>query len=162
MCAARVSQVNLSSMLKEKLITLELKGDSKLEVITGLVDLLAKSGKIKNKKACVKSILDRERLGSTGIGNGVAIPHAKSKSVRDFLLAFARKDDGIDFGALDGEKTYLFFTLASPEAEVGGHLKILAEISRLMKDKFIVDLLRKAGTKKEILKVISHLKSNPP
>ena len=62
---------------------------------------------------------------------------------------------GIDFGALDGEKTYLFFVLISPEANIGGHLKILAEVSRLVKDKFIVDRLKAALDKKEILKVIS-------
>jgi PTS system fructose-specific IIC component len=74
--------------------------------------------------------------------------------VKDFLVAFARTDEGMDFGALDGEKTYVFFALASPAAEVGGHLKILAEISRLVRDKFIVDLLRRATDKGEILKTI--------
>jgi fructose-specific phosphotransferase system IIA component len=161
MSAQRASEITLSRLLKEKFINLELQGTDKSEVIAELVDLVAKSGKIKNKKACVRSVLEREKLGSTGIGNGVAIPHAKSKSVRDFILAFARKDDGIDFGALDGEKTYLFFTLASPEDEVGGHLKILAEISRLVKDKFIVDLLRRAKNKKEIVKIVSGISSQP-
>jgi fructose-specific phosphotransferase system IIA component len=161
MSAQRASEITLSRLLKEKFVNLELQGNDKSEVITELVDLVAKSGKIQNKKACARSVLEREKLGSTGIGNGVAIPHARSKSVRDFILAFARKDDGIDFGALDGEKTYLFFTLASPEDEVGGHLKILAEISRLVKDKFIVDLLRRAKNKKEILKIVSGINSQP-
>lgn len=148
-------EINLSSLLQEKLINLEFKGKNKKEIIEELVDLIARSGKLKNKKAFLKAILEREKLGSTGLGNGVAIPHAKSKVVKDFVLVFGRRDSGIDFGALDGEKTYLFFSLASPEEEVGGHLKVLSEIARLIKDKFIVEGLKKAQTKKDIIKIIS-------
>jgi PTS system fructose-specific IIA component/PTS system nitrogen regulatory IIA component len=151
----------LSKLLNEKLIDLELQGAKKNEVIAELIDLLSKSRKVRNKKAYLKAVMEREKLGSTGIGNGVAIPHAKAEGVGAFLLAFARKDAGIDFGALDGEKTYLFFALASPKNEVGGHLKILAEISRLVKDKFIVDLLKKAKAKKEIVKIISDAQKGP-
>ena len=154
MTTVKAKEVKLVKLLKEKCINLELKGRDKKEVIGELVELIAKSGKLKNKKIFFKTIMSRERLGSTGIGNGVAIPHAKSEAVRDFILVFARKNEGIDFGALDGEKTYLFFALASPEDEVGEHLKILAEISRLVKDKFIVDLLRKTEDKKKILKLL--------
>ncbi|MCX5694971.1 MAG: PTS sugar transporter subunit IIA [Candidatus Omnitrophica bacterium] len=148
-------EIKLSNLLKEKLVNLDLKGKNKKQIIAELVELIAKSGKLNNKKAFFKIIVNREKLGSTGIGNGVAIPHGRSKEIRDFVLVFARKSEGIDFGALDGEKTYLFFALASPEAEVGGHLKILAEISRLFKDKFIVDLLKKAEDKPKVLKIIS-------
>jgi len=148
-------EIKLSSLLQEKLINLELKGKNKKEIIEELVELVARSSKLKNKKAFLKSILEREKLGSTGIGNGVAIPHAKSKVVRDFVLVFARKDGGIDFGALDGERTYLFFSLASPEEEVGGHLKILSEIARLIKDKFIVDSLKGSKTKKDVIRAVS-------
>jgi len=148
--------IKLSVLLKEKHIDLELKEHSKKKLLTELVDLAsASSEKIKDPKEFLGALIKREKLGSTGIGNGVAIPHAKSDSVRDFVLAFARHKEGVDFGALDGEKTYLFFVLASPQDNVGGHLKILAEISRLVKDKFIVELLKRAETKKEILKIIS-------
>ena len=148
-------EINLSSLLQEKLINLEFKGKDKKEIIEELVELIAKSGKLKNKKAFLKAILEREKLGSTGLGNGVAIPHAKSKVVKGFVLVFGRMDNGIDFGALDGERTYLFFSLASPEEEVGGHLKVLSEIARLIKDKFIVERLKKAQTKKDIIRIIS-------
>jgi len=148
-------EIKLSSLLKEKCIDLQIKGNTKKEVIENLVELISQSKKLKNKKEFLKEIIKREKLGSTGIGGGVAIPHAKSKAVHSFVLGFARKDEGIDFGALDGEKTYLFFILASPMNEVGRHLKILAEISRLIKDKFIVYRLKKAKDKKEILRIIS-------
>jgi len=153
--------IKLYKSLKENLIDLELQGKNKNEIISELVELLSKSRKIRNKKLFFKAMLEREKLGSTGIGNGVAIPHAKSEGVGDFIIAFARKDTGIDFGALDGEKTYLFFALASSKNEVGGHLKVLAEISHLVRDKFIVELLRRAQNKKEILKIISDIEKHP-
>ena len=149
-----VTDVRLSSILKEKYLLLSLKEKSKNKVIAELVELLAQSGKLKDKKNFYNAIVKREKLGSTGIGNGVAIPHAKSQKAESFVIAFARHNEGIDFGALDGEKTHLFFILASPEADVGGHLKILADISRLVKDRFIVDRLKSAKDKKEILKII--------
>lgn len=146
--------LKVSELLKEKFIHLGLKGKNKKEIITELAGLIAQAGKIRNKQAIFKAIMERERLGSTGIGKGVAIPHLKFQGARDFVLIFSRKNEGVDFGALDGEKTYLFFALASPKAEVGGHLKILAEISRLMADKFIVERLRKANDAKEIMRII--------
>ncbi len=149
-----VADVKLSDILKEKFICLALKEKSKNKVIAELVELISLSGKLKDKKIFYNAILKREKLGSTGIGNGVGIPHAKSGKVDGFIIAFGRHLSGIDFGALDGEKTYLFFILASPEADVGGHLKILADISRLVKDKFIIERLKNARDKKEILKVI--------
>ncbi len=152
---ANKQEPGLLKYLKDKYINLDLKGDTKKEIVEELVDLIAESGKLKDKKALISVILKREKLGSTGIGNGVAIPHAKSDKIKNFILAFARKREGLDYGALDGEKTYLFFLLASPESNVGGHLKILSNISRLVKDKFIVDRLKRAVDKKEILKIVS-------
>jgi len=154
-------EINLINLLKEKFINLKLEGTNKKEVISELSAIIAQSNNLKNKKIFFNAIIEREGLGSTGIGNGVAIPHAKTTAAKKFILGFARKGDGMDFGALDGEKTYLFFILASPKEEVGGHLKILAEISRLVKDKFIVDLLKRAKDKKEVLKIISSVQSQP-
>ncbi|MCX7927812.1 MAG: PTS sugar transporter subunit IIA [Candidatus Omnitrophica bacterium] len=147
--------IKIATLLKEKYINLSLKEKTKNKVIVELVNLIAQSGKIKDRRAVANMLLKRERLGSTGIGNGVAIPHAKSPKVVDFVLGFGRHQEGIDFGALDGEKTHLFFILASPENEVGAHLKILADISHLVKDKFIVERLKAARDKKEIIRLIS-------
>lgn len=161
MSVKKSKEIKLSNLLKEKFIALDLKGGDKKKVLGELTELIAQSKKIKSKKVFFNCLMEREELGSTGIGSGVAIPHAKTKAVNDFILAFARKDEGMDFGALDGEKTYVFFVLASPKEQVGGHLKILAEISRLVRDKFIVDLLRRAENKKEIIKVISEAEKIP-
>ena len=151
----KAKDVKISNLLKDKFIDLALKETDKKKVIAELVELIAKSKKLTNKKSFLKAIQERENLGSTGIGGGVAIPHSKSEAIRDFILVFARSERGIDFGALDGEQTFLFFALASPKNEVGGHLKILAEISRLVKDKFTVELLKKAKDRQEIIKIIT-------
>lgn len=156
-----LQDIRVSVLLKEKFINLSLKGRDKKKVIAELVELIADSKKLTNKKAFLKAILEREKLGSTGIGAGVAIPHAKAAVVRDFVLVFARSSAGINFGALDGEKTFLFFALASPKNEVGGHLKILSEISHLVKDKFTIELLKNAKDKQEILKIISRMERRP-
>lgn len=152
---SKAREISLSSLLKEKYINLSLKSADKKKILLELAEEVAKSSKLKDKKSFVKTLLERERLGSTGIGNGVAIPHAKLDEVKDFILVFGRKEEGVDFGALDGEKTFLFFVLASPKNEVGGHLKIMSKISRLVKDKFVVDRLRKAKNEKEILEIVS-------
>lgn len=153
--------IKLHRLLNEKLIELDLREKNKAKLIRGLVDLAAKSGKLKDKKVFLRAILEREKMGSTGIGNGVAIPHAKSKAVKGLVLAFARSGEGLDFGALDGEKVHLFFMLASAEALVGEHLKILAKISYLIKDKFTLESLKLAGNKKEVLKIISSFENQP-
>lgn len=149
--------IRLSGLLKEKFIDLNLQQYSKKKIIAELVEIIAGSKKLTDKKVFFLDMQSREKLGSTAIGDGVAIPHAKSEAIKGFILVFARKDQGIDFDSLDGEKTFLFFALASPKDEIGMHLKILSEISRLVKDKFTVELLKKAGDKKEVLKIIAEM-----
>lgn len=157
MTTKKNQNIRLSDLLREKFIVLDLQQCSKKKIITELVEIIARSKKLTDKKVFFRVMESREKLGSTAIGDGVAIPHAKSEAVKGFILVFARKEQGIDFDALDGEKTFLFFALASPKDEIGMHLKILSEISRLVKDKFTVELLKKAKDKKEILKIISEM-----
>ncbi|MDO8535580.1 MAG: PTS sugar transporter subunit IIA [Candidatus Omnitrophota bacterium] len=152
--------IKLSSLLKENLIELELEGKDKSEIIDELVEIITKSGKAKNKKALASAILARENLGSTAIGNGVAVPHAKIDGIKQTVLAFGRSGVGVDFNSLDGEKTHLFFMLISPKEDIGAHLKILAKISHLIKDRFMVGLFKKAKSKKEVLSVIATLEKS--
>jgi fructose-specific phosphotransferase system IIA component len=147
--------IKLPDLLKEKYIELDLKGKEKTKLITELVNIVVKLSRIKDGKVLFKAILEREKLGSTAIGNGVAIPHAKIKGVKKPLLILGRSAEGVDFDALDGEKTYLFFMLISPKEKVGLHLKILAKISHVVKDKFIVERLKKIKDKHEVFEIIS-------
>jgi len=153
--AAKHRDIKLPDLLKEKYIELDLKEKQKTKLIAELIDIVVKPSRIKDKKALFKAILEREKLGSTAIGNGVAIPHAKIKGVKKPLLILGRSVQGVHFDSLDGEKTYLFFMLFSPQEEVGPHLKILAKISHLVKDKFMVERLKKIKDKHEVFEIIS-------
>ncbi|MFH1459251.1 MAG: PTS sugar transporter subunit IIA [Candidatus Omnitrophota bacterium] len=146
--------MKIMDFLKEKAITANLKATTKEEVIEELVELLSCAQPIKHKEKLVKILLEREALGSTGIGQGVAIPHGKSDNMKELIAAFGISQRGVDFNSLDGEPVYLFFLLVAPEDSAGPHLKALARISRILKDKYFRETLRGSPDEKAILKVI--------
>ena len=135
-------------------ITTNLEAMDKESVISELVELLAKTQSIRDKEKLVKSLLEREALGSTGIGQGVAIPHCKSESVKELVAAFGISHKGVNFESLDGEPAYIFFLLVAPQDTTGPHLKALARISRLLKDKYFRDTLKAAADEKELFRII--------
>ena len=146
--------MKIMEFLNKKAVTASLKSADKEGVVRELVDLLARAEEIKSKEELVKAILTRESLGSTGIGQGIGIPHAKSQNVKNLVAAFGLSQRGVNFDSLDGEPVYIFFLLIAPEESAGPHLKALARISRMLKDKYFRELLRKAKDEKEILRVI--------
>lgn len=135
-------------------ITTNLEAMDKESVISELVELLAKTQSIRDKEKLVKSLLEREALGSTGIGQGVAIPHCKSESVKELVAAFGISHKGVNFESLDGEPAYIFFLLVAPQDTTGPHLKALARISRLLKDKYFRDALKATADEKELFRII--------
>ena len=146
--------MKIIDFLKEKAISSHLKSKEKRGVIEELTDLLVQAGEIEDKEEIMKVLLDREKLGSTGIGEGVAIPHAKSNAVRELVAAFGRSPQGIEFDALDGKPAYLFFLLVAPIDSTGPHLKALARLSRILKDKDFREALKKAETVEELFRLI--------
>lgn len=146
--------MNIMDFLNPKAISVELKAKNKKEVITELTELLVKTGEIKDKSGIVKILLERESLGSTGIGQGIAIPHGKSAKVKNLVAAFGISKEGVEFESLDGEPVHIFFLLVAPVDSAGPHLKALARISRLLKDRFFRETLRNARTKEEIVEII--------
>ncbi len=102
----------------------------------------------------VKVLLERERLGSTGIGGGIGIPHGKLKSLDTLALGFGLSRDGVDFESMDGRPTHIFFLLVTPENSTGLHLKVLARISRILKNDLFKQKLLKAGSSEEIHRII--------
>ncbi len=146
--------VNLLDFLPLPAIQIDLKSQTKKEVLKELVGALAEAHGIKNSGSILEALQEREELGSTGIGQGIAIPHGKSESVGKVVAALGISKRGIDFDALDGEPVYLFFMLVAPSNAAGIHLKILAKISRLLKDKFFRQALREAKNSEEALKLI--------
>lgn len=140
--------------LNEKAVIASIKSSTKEGVIRELVDALAKAEGLRNKEELVRVLLNRENLGSTGIGQGVGIPHAKTNVVKKLVAAFGLCSQGVNFDALDGEPVYIFFLLVAPEDSAGPHLKALARISRLLKDKFFRESLKSLTDEKAILKLI--------
>ena len=154
--------MKIVDFLNEKAITANIKATNKEGIIRELVDLLAKAEGIKNKEELVKILLNRETLGSTGIGQGVGIPHGKTNAVKKLVAAFGICHQGVNFDALDGEPVYIFFLLVAPEDSAGPHLKALARISRLLKDKFFRESLKSLSDDKAILKLIREEDAKKP
>ena len=148
--------MRMVDFLNEKAISADLKSKDKNSAIKELTDLLVKSGQLKprDKDAVVKVLLNREALGSTGIGQGVAIPHGKCEYVSELIGAFGISKSGIKFDSLDGELAYIFFLLLAPIESSGPHLKALARISKLLKDKYFRDSLKGADSEKSLIKII--------
>ncbi len=148
--------MKIMDFLNKKAISADLKAVDKESAIKELVDLLVKADAITAKKEeIVKILMARESLGSTGIGQGIGIPHGKSPYIKSLIAAFGLSKKGIDFESLDGEPAYIFFLLLAPEESAGPHLKALARISRLLKDKYVREMLKKAETEKGIIRIIT-------
>ena len=147
--------MKIMDFLSKKAVSANLKATDKESVIKELVELLRKAGDIKNKDVLVETLMSREALGSTGIGQGIGIPHGKSPSVSRLTAAFGISHTGVDFDSLDGEPVYIFFLLVAPVDSAGPHLKALARISRLLKDKYFRDKLRSVEDDKELIKIIT-------
>ena len=154
--------MKIMEFLNEKAISSNLKSTDKDGVIREMIDLLAKAEGIRNKDEIARILLARESLGSTGIGLGIGIPHGKSNVVKGLVAAFGISKRGIDFDALDGEPVYIIFLLIAPEDSAGPHLKALARISRLLKDKYFRDFLRQQTDEKAIFKAIKDEDSKKP
>ncbi|MDQ7782807.1 MAG: PTS sugar transporter subunit IIA [Desulfomonilaceae bacterium] len=135
-------------------IIASLKAGSKEEVLMELVEPVAKANPNMNKAGLIKTLIERENLGSTGIGGGVAIPHGKFEGLKELAGVFGRSASGIDFSSMDNQPAHLFFLLVAPKNSAGDHLKALARISRLLKDPLLKRGLRQADTADEIYGIL--------
>lgn len=149
--------MKIMEFLSKRAILTDIKSAKKEEVIKELVEALMNSGDIDKRcrNKLTEALMARESLGSTAIGQGVAIPHAKTDCVSKLVAAFGLSKKGVDFDSLDGEPAYIFFLLIAPQDSAGPHLKALARISRLLKDKFFRDSLRACIDDKSIVKIIN-------
>ena len=154
--------MKIVEFLNEKAVSADLKATTKDAALRELVEVLAKAEGIKNQADLVKVLMSRESLGSTGIGQGVGIPHAKTNSVKKLVAALGISTNGVNFDALDGELVHIFFLLVAPEDSAGPHLKGLARISRLLKDKHFRDSLKVLKDEKAILKLIREEDAKKP
>lgn len=132
-----------------------LVGRDKNAVLQELAAQLVAHHNSLDEKQVLKVFLEREKISTTAIGEGVAIPHGKLPGVQGVMGVFARSQDGVDFASLDGELTHLFFALVAPEGAAADHLKALARISRLLKDAAFRHRLIKGGTREELFAIIA-------
>jgi PTS system nitrogen regulatory IIA component len=146
--------MKLIDFLSVDTISVDMKAQSKKEALQEICQLLAGSKKLADPDKMVGVLMEREALGSTGIGQGIAIPHGKTDIVTQQVAALGLSKRGVDFDALDGEPVYIFFLLIAPKEAAGEQLKALAKISRLLKDKFFRQALRDAKTPQEALNII--------
>lgn len=146
--------MKLSELIDEDYILPELKAKDKKEVLEELVDALVRREPSIDKKALVKVLLERERLGSTGIGDGVAIPHGKFHGITHPIITLGRSRKGLDFESMDGEPAFLFFLLVAPENSASIHLKALAKIAKILKNSSFRKVLMEAPGKRELYQMI--------
>ena len=146
--------MKVTEFLDIKGINLDLQASEKQEILKELVDVLADVKDIGDKKIILKALLERESLGSTGIGQGIAIPHGKTDKIKELVSVLAISKKGVNFEALDGENVYIFFLLVAPKDAAGPHLKALAQISRMLRDTYFCDLLRRCETPEQVYDLI--------
>lgn len=148
--------MKIGEILCSKAVSSDLKGKNKEEIVKELVALLVHSGSVdkKHKSKLVEILMAREALGSTAIGQGVAIPHGKCEYVDKLIAGLGISRAGVDFDSLDGEPAFIFFLLVAPIDSAGPHLKALAKISRLLKDKYFRDRLKQSRDEKTIIELI--------
>ncbi len=139
--------------LHDEAIIIGLKASRKVEVIQELATPVAELTGV-DRELLVRVLMERERLGSTGIGGGIGIPHGKLKELDAPVLAFGLSHQGVDFESMDGRPTYIFFLLLTPDDSAGLHLKLLASISKLLKQEAIKEQLMKVKSPLDVIKII--------
>ena len=142
--------MKISDVLEVELISNKIPGTDKEEVLNNMIELVSKSSKVRDKEKIRDAIFNRERIMSTGVGKGFAIPHGKTDGITDMVAAFRITENEIDFESLDGEPVRLIFLLVGKENLVGPHLKLLSRISRLLNSEDFRTKLLNAKSPQEI------------
>ncbi|MCD6271580.1 MAG: PTS sugar transporter subunit IIA [Deltaproteobacteria bacterium] len=145
--------MKILDVLKKEAILADLKAKDKKGILEELVTPVARIANL-NRDDLIRVLLEREGLGSTGIGGGIGIPHGKMKGLDNLVVGFGLSKKGIDFESIDGRLSYIFFLLITPEDSTGLHLKALARISRILKNDLFKESLLRASNRDEIYKII--------
>ena len=154
--------VALKELLRGELIIADIQAIDKAGVIREFAAHLYAAGKVRDADELIRVLLEREAMGSTGIGDGVAIPHGKLHGMNDVIVAFGRSHRGVDFQSLDDKPAYLFFLLVTPQESPGEHLKMLARISRILKNPALRERLRTVPDGGELHRLILEEDSKYP
>jgi fructose-specific phosphotransferase system IIA component len=149
--------MKLSKFCDESLVKFNLDATTKDEVITELVALAATSNMIKDHDQLLEDVRERENLVTTGVGYGVAFPHAKTRSAKGIVIAFGTSKKGINFDAMDHRPVNLFFLIAAPEDAIGAHLNVMARLSYLMKSEDNREKLLAATSPGDVLALMDNI-----
>ncbi len=145
--------MKLTEILKLERIVIDFKGSTKVEILNEMIDSFVGDSRVLDIETVRSVVLEREKIMSTGVGNGFAIPHGKTNMVSEMVAAFGLMKNPIEFEALDNEPVNLIFLLVGKEDAVGQHLKMLSRISRIMNQKTIREKLANAESSEEILQI---------
>ncbi|MEI6634099.1 MAG: PTS sugar transporter subunit IIA [Chlamydiota bacterium] len=145
----------LTQLLTPRLIQIGLRNRDKRGIVEELVGILVAAGKVADKNLLVDATMAREAEGSTGLERGIAVPHCKTDAVRELTCSLAVSPEGIDFDAMDGKPSHIFFFLAAPTGMSGPHVKALANIAKLSESGEFLENLRAAPTPEEAFRLIS-------
>ena len=146
--------MKFSELINKNYIIPEFKGSTKKQVLEELVEALASINVEIDKVVLLNALLEREKLGSTGIGDGVAIPHGKLNGLDNIILLFGKSGQGVDFDAIDRKPVCMVFLLVAPADSAGLHLKALARLSRMLREKEFKNRLLIASDSEALLKII--------
>ena len=145
--------MTLLDLLSEDVIKVPLSGSTKREVLRELLDTLNEAGKVAEYDQAMDAVLLRESQGSTGLEAGIAVPHAKTDAVADIALALGIHPTGIEFEALDGNPSQLFFMILAPPSQAGKHIEILSEIAKISRSPAFLRSLVRSVTPGEVLEL---------
>jgi len=145
--------MKILDVLPKDAILADLKAQDKKGILEELVEPISRLKEV-NREELVRVLMERERLGSTGIGSGIGIPHGKLKDLDGLVLGFGLSRKGVDFESMDNRPTHIFFLLVTPENSTGLHLKLLARISKILKHDPFRERLLKAADREEIYAII--------
>ena len=152
----------MKELLQGDLVIADIKAIDKVGVLREFAAHVLAAGKVLDVEELLRVLLAREAMGSTGIGDGVAIPHGKMHGMSDVLVAFGRSHRGVDYQSMDDKPAYLFFLLVTPEDRPGEHLKMLARISRILKNPALREKLRTVPDGRELRQLILEEDSKYP
>lgn len=147
-------ELKISNFLKPEIVIMEMHATDKEQAIKELVNFMVEKNVARDQNQLFEALTKRENLESTGIGDGIAIPHARTNAVDDLVLVFARSSKGIDFSSIDGKPSHIIFLIASPENKKSEYIIALAKLSRLLRKTQVREQLRKATNPEEILNII--------
>ena len=147
--------MKVADIFRKEHIVEGLKSKTKRDVLAELSGVFLRGDVKYSHEDMVNTLLEREKLGSTGIGDGVAIPHGKLANLEELIVSFGRSREGVEFDAMDGKPAHIFFLLMAPEDTTGKHLKALAKISKMLKDSTFRKKLLEAKSKDELYMIIT-------